>query len=383
MRHLSSATLAAVVTVLLLAPPATASWGENGKCQREAEPVNRHCYFLADWAGQERWGAIDYVSIKRATVPGWAAGDFDSMEMWIFFDRRAGEWIETGSIVGYWSGSEHNWTRFNARKSALDGFNLFRESQTQTTAHYATYGLMDLSEFEAWDVLYEGLGYSCGTWCKVNRYGSWPFRFNEAEAGMEVGSETEPTVEAADSTGAVNEQASGIYAGGRYIFGAEGPFDAWCGALEWQTDGNLIGKANPDVGNYQHCGGAYKVGDLNVLVNGGAPASPALKAAKLNEAVALGKPADATVSHEGSLEVLESKAHKFHPNVPVPRGQTGPTGKDEVLRRGLGGRVQALWVGEGKPDGQARKLLEPQPEVGAPSGGSGPIAGEAGICYGC
>src|SRR5262249_31805899 len=85
-----------------------------------------------------------------------------------------------------------------------------------------------------------------------------------------------------------------------------------------------------------------------------------------------------------ALESLESKADKFHPNVPLPKGENGPTGRNEVLRRGPDGRVQALWVGEGKPHGEAHKLLvEPQPEVGAPGTGAMPTGGEAGPCYGC
>jgi hypothetical protein len=316
-------------------------------------------------------------------VPGWQEGAFADMDSWITFEGRTG-WIETGSIVGWYSKSEHDWVRFNGRKSKLDGYNYWAESVQQTTSHYATYGLEDLSEEEAWDVLYEGLGYDCGKWCKVNRYGSWPYRFNTSESGMEVAAETEPTVEGAQSVGGVQEQASGIFAQGRYIFGVEGAFEAWCGSRERTTDREIALRANPDVGTFPHCGGAYRVGDLNILVE--APfAAPALKAAKpLNEAADLGKPSDATSRHEGAFEVLESKAHKFRPSVPVPFGTIGPSGHNEVIRRAPDGVVQALWVGEGKPDAEARKLLaEPQPEIGPPTVGPLPTPGQAGICYGC
>jgi hypothetical protein len=373
MRHLSSATVAAVVTALLLAAPAMASWGENGKCQRESSPVNRHCYFLAERQA-ERWGTIAYDSIKRANVSDWNEGSFVSMESWIFFNGRnpGNEWIETGSIVGWYTSSPSNWTRFNARQSKLDGFNIFWEKQNFATPYYARYGLMDLSELEAWDVLYEGLGGTCGSeWCKQNRYGSWPFEFSGAESGMEVGSEFQPTVEGAQSVGSVEAPASGVYNAGKTFLLLNGPFEAWCGGnTVRQTDPNGRITANPDVGTSKYCGGVYWQGDINVVVEPGV-VQAGVRAAPRNEAAVLGKPHDTVVHREGDTERLESKDGKFHPIVPLPKDATGPTGHDEVLRRAPGGQIQAMWVGEGVPRGEAKKLLEPQPEVGAPPAGSG------------
>src|SRR5262249_40409055 len=157
-------------------------------------------------------------------------------------------------------------------------------------------------------------------WCKVNRYGSWPFKFTQAESGMEVGADRMPLVEAAQAVGGVREWFPGpcVFAEGcgpHLLKG--GPFDAWCRARIRQTDPNGTITATPDVGTYKECGGAYGIGDINVLVEG-----PFLKTVAMpppSTTAMLGTPNDATARHEGRLELLESKGHKFHPNVPLPR----------------------------------------------------------------
>jgi hypothetical protein len=198
---------------------------------------------------------------------------------------------------------------------------------------------------------------------------------------MEVAADTMPTVEGAQSLGSVEEHFVGpcVFLGELCVHLLKGgPFEAWCGAKVRQTDPNGTITANADVGTYRECGGAYGIGDITVLVE--APFTPAVAAKPLSvstETTMLGKPRDTVAHREGGLEVLESK-HKFRPDVPLPRGTSAPSGHKEVIKRDNSGGIEAMWIGEGHPHGEARKLLdEPHPVLPAPTG-------EPGVpCSGC
>jgi hypothetical protein len=366
----------------LVAIPATsqASWG-GGRCLR-ANPY--HCYTLAGRkVPRGRLGTIAYDNIKQANVPGWAEGDFVTLESWINFEGpeypRGNYWIETGTVVGAWGNSCCGVHRFNARREpsccGVNSFQIWVEPQeflTPPRAYYATYGLMDVTELGGWDVFYEGLGRACGEeWCWVNTFGSWPAKFTEQQAGMEVAAEAMPSVETAQSLGSA-------WAAGGLVQWPEkqGPFEAWCEedpSLTVEVGPSMRAWANPDVGTYKYCGGAYGIGDIDILVwpdITGTPGAAPLTAGSAD--AVLGKPHD-TITHKegGGLESLESKGHEFHPNVPTPKGDAAPTGHNEVIKRGPNGFIESMWVGDGHPHGQAlQEIKEPKPQLPQATGES-------------
>jgi hypothetical protein len=365
-------TLALIV--LVGATPASAVWG--GNCTAEDNP-NHHCYAIIQRYAN-RLGAVAADAFAYANVPGWQSGDFATMETWIHFaePRSYYEWIETGSIVGagYDCCSPH---RFHARTSALDGYNEWIEPQPQGGApgSYPRYGLMNLIRLqtpwipsEAFDVIYEGLGGVCGeNWCKVNRFGSWPDKFNLQQAGLEVAANTMPTLDARQWVAAVGT-------GWPFEHPLLGPYEALCfGVVEGHASMEIT--TNPDVqpappATQAMCGGNKAIGQFRVQVLPGVTGNAATKPPQPTTTdPILGKPHDVKVHHEGQLESLESK-NRFHPKVPTPPGSE-VSGDHELVKRGAGGVIEALWVGDGPPNAQVRReVLEPQPVLppGAPAG---------------
>src|ERR1700722_3447636 len=171
------------LSALFGATSAYANWGPSGDCRIEDEPVNWHCYALAERSANDL-GSIDFADVENAHVYDWENYGFVSQEQWITFEPHQPGWIEMGQLEGYDQDcctvhpffAEQTPTKvFHIRIAEGSGPNVY--------AHYLVY---DTEKNDIWRMYW-------GEWTEEEHYGGWAEeRFSEQEAGSEAGTEERP-----------------------------------------------------------------------------------------------------------------------------------------------------------------------------------------------
>jgi hypothetical protein len=161
---------------------AQAHWGPSSKCGIKSEPVNEHCYALAERAANDL-GSIVFADSESAEIYDWYNYGFATQEQWISFAGKSG-WIEMGQLEGYGNdcctvhpffAEETPSGEFHIRVAEGSGHNVY--------AHYLVY---DTEQNGIWRMYW-------GEWSEQERYGGWgTIRFQEQEAGTEAASESRP-----------------------------------------------------------------------------------------------------------------------------------------------------------------------------------------------
>jgi hypothetical protein len=243
--------LAVIATALLLPAAAQANWGPGGECAR---PDSHHCYSTT-WLLANDLGSIIQVEDEDSVVYDWAEGGFETQEEWITWPNKYGSnaWVEVGQIIGHGASccTPHPF-QFEQTPAGVDHA-LWPEAVPNPG--YADYLLYDTEGKGLWTFYYGSPGGTNsqgqpdtveGWYPQGYQWGGWPLRYEETEAGTEIGSESQPIDNGRDAVA-------------RWINGSS-PWYPWNG-YGWNEENSFCRNYNQDLnapGNQEWSVGCFK-----------------------------------------------------------------------------------------------------------------------------
>jgi len=198
------AWLTAAVCALLFtlgAGSASANWGRGNACGVKSEPVNEHCYALAE-DDIEAFAIVDLEETLSASVPNCGEG-FVTQEAWATPESTGGSrarWVESGQIVGrgFCDQEPHI---FSAEVAPTNNEFHFNESGLPSPEHQLNmYAISDIPVKGDWRTYYR-IPNESNHWTEFESYGGgWSALMYEQEAGMEAADTSQPSYEGLDET---------------------------------------------------------------------------------------------------------------------------------------------------------------------------------------
>jgi hypothetical protein len=223
-------SIVSITSLLLLPAAAQAWWGPGDEC---GKPNNDHCYSLTEITpSKPNRATILQVVDEGSDVADWNEGGFESQEEWILWPSKWGSsaWEEMGQIIGHGSdcctphpfqfertpeGVDHEWFPQNVPNPGYADYMIYNLEGTTWDFFWGSPGGTNTkgqpSPVEAW---YEE-GY---------QWGGWPTRWEEAESGTEIGSESQPIDHGRDAVARWINESSPWYPWNGFRWGAENTF---------------------------------------------------------------------------------------------------------------------------------------------------------------
>ncbi len=229
-RPLLLTAVTCLVAFFGLSSAALANWGPSNECGIKSEPVNEHCYAIAE-RSTHKLASIAAENARSMEVHDWASGAFVDMEEWISFSGYNG-WVETGQTAG--NGSDC--CTLHPFYAELGPHETYHEyvSPEGIQGGYKVYNY-----FLLFDSLHNGgwnVEWGCNPWgkydlpwCRAGEYTGWPEYFVEQESGVEDATTIEPNEWGKDEVAASEG----------------GSWEAWTGA-KWYKRGPLVLESNPE-----------------------------------------------------------------------------------------------------------------------------------------
>ncbi len=190
--------IVSIASLLLLPAAAQAWWGPGEECGR---PNAYHCYSLtAITPSKPNRATILQVVDEGSDVADWNEGGFETQEEWILWPSKwhSNAWEEMGQIIGH--GSDCCTPHPFQFEQTPEGVDHEWFPQGVPNPGYADYMIYNL-EGTTWDFFWgspggtnsKGQPSTVEAWYEEGyQWGGWPTRWEEAQSGTEIASESQP-----------------------------------------------------------------------------------------------------------------------------------------------------------------------------------------------